>query len=140
MQKIFLAQVEQLRSMLEWIRTCLAKMEWDASTLRKVDLASEEALINIIRHAYRGQSEKIEIEVKLFPKSHAEITIRDNGPPFNPLKAEQPDLSSSLEQREAGGLGIYLMRQSMDEVRYRRDGDKNILTLVKKANHSSQKK
>lgn len=141
MGNVFLAKVELLRSMLEWIRHCLIQMEFDPSTLRKVELSSEEALVNIIRHAYQDRPEEIEIDVKLFPKSHVEITFKDNGPHFDPMQCKEPNRSEILEEREVGGLGIHLMRQYMDEIRYKRESDHNILILVKKCTiHSSQKK
>jgi len=142
MRATFLAKIELLRSMLEWIRDCVVHMEFDPNALRKVELASEEALANIIQHAYRDRPEKIEIDVKAFPKSHVEIAIRDYGPPFDPLQSKEPNRSDTLERRETGGLGIYLMRQYMDEVRYKRESNSNLLILVKKcgATHSSQKK
>jgi anti-sigma regulatory factor (Ser/Thr protein kinase) len=124
--------------MLDWIYARIERMEFDAGTLRKVELAAEEALVNIIRHAYQGQPENIEIEIRLFPKSHVEISIRDNGPPFNPLTIRAPDLASSLEEREIGGLGIHFIKKNMDEVRYSRLDNANQLILVKNATHPSQ--
>jgi anti-sigma regulatory factor (Ser/Thr protein kinase) len=108
-------------------------MEFDPPTLRKVELASEEALVNIIRHAYQELPGEIEIEVRAFPHSHVEIVIQDRGPPFDPLEEDREvDRTSSLEEREEGGLGIIFIRKYMDDVRYQRRGDQNVLTLVKK--------
>jgi anti-sigma regulatory factor (Ser/Thr protein kinase) len=128
MNKVFLAKIDLLRSMLDWISTCL--VGWDRKSLRKVELASEEALVNIIHHAYQERPEKIEISVKVFPKSHAEIVFKDHGPPFDPLQMKAPDCSGRLEDREVGGLGIHLMRQYMDEVRYHRESNCNVLVFV----------
>jgi anti-sigma regulatory factor (Ser/Thr protein kinase) len=137
-KNIFPARIDLLRVMLDWIYARIERMEFDAGTLRKVELAAEEALVNIIRHAYQGQPENIEIEIRLFPKSHVEISIRDNGPPFNPLTIRAPDLASSLEEREIGGLGIHFIKKNMDEVRYSRLDNANQLILVKNATHPSQ--
>lgn len=130
MNNVFLAKIDLLRSMLQWIRACLRPEVSDARALRKVELASEEALVNIIRHAYQNRPEKIEIDVKIFPKSQVEITFKDRGPPFNPLQAPPPDLSAPLEERQLGGLGIHFIRQNTDEMRYSREGDQNVLVLI----------
>lgn len=132
MTHVFLAKVELLRSMLQWIRDSLQQMDFEPKTLRKIELACEEVLINIIRHAYQDRPEEIEIDVKVFLKSHVEIAIQDHGPPFDPTQAEEPNCSNSLEERGVGGLGIHFVRQIMDEVRYQRALDKNVLILVKK--------
>lgn len=137
MEKIFIAKAGLLRSMLEWILHGLVPMEFDASTLRRVELASEEALVNIIQHAYQDRPEKIKITIKAFPKSHVEITFKDHGPPFDPLQVKAPLHSAKLEEREPGGLGIHLMRQYMDEVRYLREPDGNLLTLIKRCSSST---
>ena len=127
MHKVFPAKIDLLHSMLEWIAACL--VGWDRKSLRKVELASEEALVNIIHHAYQGRPEPIEISVQV-SKSHAEIIFKDHGPPFNPLQRKAPDCSGRLEDREVGGLGIHLMRQYMDEVRYTREANCNVLVFV----------
>ncbi len=98
-----------------------------------MELASEEVFVNIINHGYREGPGKIEIAVEIFPKSRAEIEIKDSAPPFDPLKKRKKvELDAPMEEREEGGLGIYFVKQFMDEVRYRREGNYNILTLVKK--------
>ena len=119
--------------MLGWIREQLRKNGLDEVSIRKVELASEEALVNIIRHAYKETEGTIDIDVRKGPKKQIEIEIRDNGPPFDPLKQEIAfDPLASLEERKIGGLGILFIRQYMDEMRYCREGNTNILVLVKK--------
>ncbi len=137
----FLAKIELLYSILQWLRSQLTPVKFDETTLRKIELASEEALVNIIRYAYPDLPGTIAIDVHLFP-NHVEIAIADHGPPFNPLHCKKPNLSKNLEERAIGGLGIHLMRQCVDEVIYKRDRNRNILTLIKKypLTHSSQKK
>ena len=97
-------------------------------------------MVNIINHAYKEHPGKIEIIVRIVPQKHIEIEMKDHGPLFNPLTEErQIDHSSALEDRPIGGLGIHMIRQLMDEVRYTRNHDTNILTLIKLLD-SSQKK
>ncbi len=59
------------------------------------------------------------------------ITFIDTGVPYDPLAKPDPDITLSVEEREIGGLGIYMVKKSMDDVIYKRDGDKNVLTLRK---------
>ncbi|HSX11754.1 MAG TPA: ATP-binding protein [Chlamydiales bacterium] len=135
---VFLAKIDLLHAMLLWIRERLGDL--DAPTIRKVELASEEAIVNIIQHAYQHQPEKIEIELKFHPQSHVEIAFKDYGPPFDPTKKRKDlDRTASLEQREVGGLGLHFIHHNMDEVRYRRERDKNVLVLVKRFTRSSHK-
>lgn len=133
----FDANIDELRSMLKWIGFQIEGVGFDAKTLKQIELASEEALVNIISHAYQGRSEKVEIRVAIVPNSCVEITLIDSGPPFNPLNQKTADLSSSLEERIVGGLGIHLIRSIMDDVRYRREGNLNLLTLEKRITRSS---
>jgi anti-sigma regulatory factor (Ser/Thr protein kinase) len=131
MRTIFVAEIESLRTILDWIYEQLLPMEFDTRAHRQIELACEEAFVNIMRHAYRNLPEKVEVDVKVFPKSHVEIMIIDHGPPFNPLERPAPDLTLPLEEREIGGLGVHFIRQNVDEVRYKREGKFNILVLVK---------
>jgi serine/threonine-protein kinase RsbW len=132
MQESFIANIDQLHDMLAWIRKQVAKMKFDRSRLHQIELASEEVLVNIIHHGYQGRQERIEIQVDAFPDSHIQIEIKDSGPPFNPMEENLADLTSDLDDREVGGLGIHFIRKLMDEVRYKREGNLNVLVLVKK--------
>ncbi len=130
---LFPAKIDLLHRMLHWIRERLLLNGFDSDAIGKVELASEEALVNVIRHAYSDTEGTIGIDLFLHPQSHVEIIITDQGPPFNPLAKElQINPFASLEERVEGGLGILFMKQYMDEIRYERKSEKNILTLVKK--------
>ena len=96
-----------------------------------LQLAVEEAISNIILHGYGGGSGEVEIEIQVTEKI-AEVRIRDRAPPFDPLSVPDPDRKSDLSERRTGGLGIYLMRQVVDEVCYVYVDGKNVLTLIKK--------
>ncbi|MBU6383093.1 MAG: anti-sigma regulatory factor [Verrucomicrobia bacterium] len=132
----FIARVEQLHDILQWIQEQLKPMGLSRETLRHVELAAEEVFVNIVRHAYQGRPEKMEIEVRLFP-AYAEVAFFDHGPPFNPLNVERVDPTLPLEKREVGGLGIHLIRKCVSDLRYERLGKQNVLTLIIR---SSQKR
>jgi serine/threonine-protein kinase RsbW len=96
-----------------------------------LQLGVEEAIANIILHGYRSVSGEVEIEIDVTGKA-AEVSISDQAPPFDPLSVPVPDLGAELSERHAGGLGIHLMRQVVDEVRYEYVNGKNVLKLVKR--------
>jgi serine/threonine-protein kinase RsbW len=94
-----------------------------------VHLVLDEIVVNVIRHGYDDDLEH-HIDVRLTLEGPVlTIEVEDDGRPFNPLDAPPPDLSLSIEERPLGGLGIHIVRMSMDEMSYRREHDRNILTL-----------
>ena len=99
--------------------------------IHDIQLATEEALLNICQHAYPGE-DKGDVEVTCEIKSDSELNIRilDTGIPFNILSLSEPDLACPLPDRKIGGLGCYLVKKMADEVYYRRQGDTNILNLL----------
>jgi len=98
----------------------------------EVQMAVDEACTNIIEHGYRGERRgKITLCCECADGDFV-VTIRDHGQPFDPEAVPPPDLTSSLAERQEGRLGLYFMRQLMDEVRFRFDADGNELTMVKR--------
>ena len=118
--------------MLAWIAAWAKRIGFQGKELHQLELASEEALVNIIHHAYSDRGGQIEISISHFGNG-IRIEICDWGKFFNPQRFEPTaHLNKPLADRDIGGLGIHLMRQCLDELLYTRKGDKNILTLVKK--------
>jgi sigma-B regulation protein RsbU (phosphoserine phosphatase) len=117
--------IEQIPTLSEWI-------EWlklpDALNT-PINLALEEAVVNVMNYAYPGRNGQVLVEFEKTDK--AVFTITDSGIPFDPTQQAEADTSLSAEERPIGGLGIFLVRQLMDEVRYERIDDKNVLTLIK---------
>lgn len=100
-----------------------------------VHLVCEEIVINVVDYAYPDNDNGyLNIEVA---KDETELVIqfRDGGIPFNPLQREQPDISLPLEERQIGGLGIFLVQQMMDMVSYEYSNNENVLTIKKNINH-----
>jgi len=101
-------------------------------SLHEVQLALEEHLTNIVRYAYDDDREhQIKVRVTFRPPE-LRIEVEDDGCPFNPLQHPTPDLSQPIEQRPIGGLGIHMIRNTLDEVDYRRENERNILTMIKR--------
>ncbi|ABS55678.1 putative anti-sigma regulatory factor, serine/threonine protein kinase [Methanoregula boonei 6A8] len=96
-----------------------------------IQLALEEVIANSVEHGYQGSEGEIAICCE-FRDGVLTVEISDRAPAFNPLVVADPDITSPLEERKIGGLGIYLVRQVTDTVAYRYNEGKNILTLTKK--------
>ena len=130
-RKRFFANQDFLPQMLEWVRDHLIKHGMDTKAIRRIELASEEALVNIMQYGYGEKKGEIELCLE-FGEKQIKLTIRDWGSPFNPIEnAPAVFVDASIDEREIGGLGIHLIRQVMDEVLYTREQDANLLTLVK---------
>ncbi|PWU18558.1 MAG: ATP-binding protein [Verrucomicrobia bacterium] len=95
------------------------------------NLAIEELVTNCIKYGYDDSAEHfIEVEVKLCPDELV-VTVTDDGRPFNPLEAPEPDIALPVADRPVGGLGIHLLRRMSDRMDYARSDGKNLLTLRK---------
>lgn len=103
---------------------------WSPDLVFRVNLVLEEMVLNVIDYGTEDGVNEIEIILTLTDESLT-IEIIDDGSPFDPLSdAPDPDLEATLEERRVGGLGIHLTRSMMDDMRYRREQNKNHLTLV----------
>ncbi len=100
-------------------------------SVNNVKLAVDEILTNVISYAFKDRDTH-EIVVRAgLSQSFLHIEIEDDGWQFNPLRLPEPDIEKPLEERQIGGLGVYLVRKIMDGVEYRRENEKNILIMKK---------
>jgi serine/threonine-protein kinase RsbW len=122
---------------LDEIRDLVAQVAREGGFTEKeiysLQLAADEAASNIIEHAYEGVS-NANLDITCDVSGDAiTITMRDTGKPFDPSKVKQPNLKADLSDRQIGGLGVYLMRKLMDEVRYESNSKTgNLLTMIKR--------
>ena len=129
----FQANIGTLHDMLGWIRVHVQEGGYSEAEIKKIELALEEALVNIIEHAYSYETGMIEITYRFFPEDRIELVLKDYGEPFNPLEnSKKVNPFAALEEREEGGLGIAFMHKLMDTIEYTREGESNVLTLKKK--------
>ena len=123
---------EHLPQVLEFVEGCLEEAGCPMKTMMQISIAVEEIFVNIASYAYAPETGNVRIRVEASgEKAMASITFEDSGIPYDPLKKEDPDVTLSAEERKIGGLGIYMVKQSMDQVRYEYRDGKNILTLIK---------
>ena len=98
----------------------------------QIDVAVEEIFVNIANYAYENNDGKATVRVEIDPENIAvDITFIDNGIPYDPLKRVDPDTSLDAESRPIGGLGIFMVKKSMDDVKYEYINGHNILTIRK---------
>ena len=97
----------------------------------QIGVAVEEIFVNICHYAYKGDTGDATIKVRI-DKEFAEIVFEDSGMQYDPLANEDPDITLSAEERQIGGLGIFITKKTMDDVAYEYRDNKNILTLRKK--------
>ena len=104
---------------------------WPPDLTFQVNLALEELWLNVVNHGHDGGFHEVEIELTS-EEGAVTIEITDDGKPFDPLQdAPNPSVNAPLDDRPIGGLGVYLVREMMDEMEYKREDGKNRLTLVK---------
>lgn len=96
----------------------------------EVGLAVDEACSNIMLHGYGEEDGTIEMELTISP-DRITVVLADSGRPFNPLTVEAPDLCDDVDKRKVGGLGVFLIRKTMDDVAYEYRDGKNILSIAK---------
>lgn len=127
------AKPENLGKVLEFVENQLMEVKCVQKTKLEIDIAVEEIFVNIANYAYGNGSGSatIRVEVNRQPLV-VKLTFIDNGVRYNPLAHEDPDLSLSAEERSIGGLGIYMVKQSMDDICYEYRNGQNIFTIQKR--------
>jgi len=132
MKKRFNPIVDKCGEIIEYLMAS-PDMPEDDGLQFKIRLSIEEAVENIVRYAYEGGIGWLEAGTQLDKDSLLlTISLRDAGVPFNPLDKQDPDVSLSVEDRQIGGLGIFLCKQLMDSISYKYEDGCNILTMEKK--------
>lgn len=132
-KKTFDAITDNFASVQEFVDGELETAECPMKIQLQIDIAIEEIFVNIARYAYTSGTGKADVTVEITdtPKTVL-ITFSDSGRPYNPLEKSDPDITLSAEERQIGGLGIFMVKKSMDEMRYEYLKGRNNLTLVKK--------
>ena len=137
-KSVFKANFQSLDSIRTFVGQSAQQAALSDRDVYAVQLAADEASTNIIQHAYGGEGNAdIEIECEIAP-GELTITFRDQGKSFDPASVPEPNVKASLENRKIGGLGMYLIRNLVDEVHYgTSEIEGNTLQLVKRAESRS---
>ena len=129
----FPARFEFLDQIRDFVAEVAREGGFTEKAIYSLQLAADEAASNIIEHAYQGVANaSLQITCDM-QDDELIITMRDSGKPFDPSNVKQPNLKADLSKRQIGGLGVYLMRKIMDEVRYQSNAKTgNLLTMIKR--------
>ena len=124
------ARIEQLPQWIQFVAACARQQGLPSQRIREIELALEEAIVNICHYAYPADSGEIAVTCTVDAQQCFAIEIVDWGIPFDPLSLAAPSLTDDLANRPVGGLGVLLIRKLMDGVTYRRENGRNILQLI----------
>lgn len=131
--RTFPAKTEELDNVLGFIEELLESFECSMKTTMSVSVAIEEVFVNVAHYAYPDGDGDVTFDVT-FDENSRVVTFRmsDSGVPFNPLAKPDPDITLSADERQIGGLGIFITKKTMDSVEYVYENDKNVLIMIKK--------
>ncbi len=124
------AQCQRLNEVIDFVNAQLEKWDCPMKTMTLIDVCVEEIFVNIAHYAYPQGGGWAEIYCQAGP-GRAEIQLEDEGIAFNPLDKADPDVTLDAQARQIGGLGIFMVKRSMDQVSYLRQDGRNQLTMVK---------
>ena len=126
------ATVENIETVTEFVNAQLELIDCPIKVQMQIDIAIDELFGNIAHYAYNTEVGNATVRVEISEAPLAVIiTFIDNGVPYDPLGKNDPDITLSAEEREIGGLGIYMVKQSMDEITYEYKDGQNILKIKK---------
>ena len=127
------ATLENLDAVMAFVDQQLEEAGCSMKTQMQIDIAVEEVYVNIAHYAYNPEVGGVTIRVQIEEEPLAVIlTFIDKGKPYDPLAKEDPDVTLAVEDRQIGGLGIFMVKKSMDNISYEYNEGRNILTLKKK--------
>lgn len=127
------ATVENIETVTDFVNGELEKLDCPLKAQMQIDVAIDELFGNIAHYAYHPETGNATVRVEVTDDPLAVIiTFMDNGVPYNPLAKDDPNVALSAEDRDAGGLGIYLVKKTMDEISYEYQNGQNILTIKKR--------
>ena len=126
------AVTENLDEVTDFVNSALEEHGCSMRIIMKINVVIDEIFANIASYAYGPDKGEVTVEMsfeKVPPK--VTLTFKDRGKPFDPLKRDDPDTTLDAVHRKIGGLGIFVVKKTMDEVRYRYADGQNILTVAK---------
>lgn len=126
------AKTENLDDVLAFVNGELESFGCGMKQQMQIELSVEEIFVNIAHYAYTPNIGMAIIRVDVDETNTAILTFIDSGIPYNPLEKADPDITLSADERQIGGLGIFMVKKNMDEVIYEHKDGQNILTLKKK--------
>ena len=125
------AAAENIEKAVEFVNSQLEAAGCPPKVTVQIDIAIDELFGNIAHYAYGKDTGEATVRVEVTEEQSVIITFIDNGIPYNPLEKPDPDVAQSLEERQIGGLGIFMVKKSMDDITYEYKDGQNILRIKK---------
>ena len=125
------AKLESIPILTDAVNEILEEHDCSMKAQMQIDVAVEELFVNVSNYAYGDSVGDVTIRVSV-EDGNAAITLIDSGVPYDPLKKPDPDITLSAQERAIGGLGIFMVKKSMDKMEYEYTDGKNVLTITKK--------
>ena len=131
------ASSSSFEQVMNFLREQLSAAGCPEDVIDRISIASEEIFVNVASYAYSdsevaNSSDKVMVSCSIDDDTHeVDITFIDQGTPYNPLAHKDPDITTPTEEREIGGLGIFMVKNMMDDVEYSHDGQNNRLVIRK---------
>lgn len=131
------ADGSSFEQVMEFLRKQIGEAGCPPEMIDRIEIAAEEIFVNISSYAYSAEDiaqgkDRATVSCLTDDETHeVDITFIDQGTPYNPLAREDPDITAPTEEREIGGLGIFMVKKMMDDVEYSHDGCSNKLVIRK---------
>lgn len=125
------ATVANIAKVTEFVVAQLEEIDCSPKAQIQIDVAMDEIFGNIANYAYGDKTGEATVRIDSPTPSSVEITFIDSGVPYNPLEKPDPDTTLSAEERQIGGLGIFIVKKTMDDMIYKYEDGKNFLTIKK---------
>ena len=131
-EREFPATTDALADVTAFVEEELEAMDCPLKTVMQINIAVEEIFVNIASYAYEGKEGTMKLGIRAEEDGSVLLRFADRGMPFDPLAKKDPDVTLSAEERDIGGLGIFMVKKTMDDVEYRYENGQNILKIRKK--------
>ena len=126
------AIVEQIETVTEFVNAELEKLDCPMKARIQLDIAIDEIVSNIAYYAYGENTGTVTVRIEALQEENGvQLMFLDSGVPYDPLTRQDPDISAEIEERKEGGLGIFLVRKTMDDMKYEYKDGQNCLTIRK---------
>ena len=127
------AKTDNLEQVINFVNSQLEAADCSMKAQMQIEVAVEELFVNVAHYAYVPGTGDVTVNIEIEgDPAVARITFTDSGIPYDPLAKEDPDVTLSAEDRAIGGLGIFMVKKSMDEMHYEYKDGHNVLTICKK--------
>ena len=127
------AQISDITETTAFVESELEKADFPMKAVTQISIAIDEIFSNIVNYGYPDKKGPITVSLNIADEGRtASLTFVDEGIPYNPVIKDDPDVTLSIDERQIGGLGIFMVKKSMDDMRYRYENGCNILTITKR--------